>query len=290
MLVGGTLVIETEFDAESALDAIERHRVTNASMVPVQYQRIAAAQQRRPRNLSSLHAVMSCGSPLRADLKKTLFSLFPCGVIELFGLTEGIITTLQPEDAPDRWSSVGKPLIGTDLKIIGDDDREVGAGQPGEIVFRGRIVMPGYLNREQATLEVRWVDERGRDWLRSGDIGLLDEEGFLYVVDRKKDMILSGGQNIFPQDIESVLGRHPGVAEVAVIGARSECWEETPVAVVVPCDASVRRNEIKTWCNERVGHRQRVADVVFVDELPRNSNGKVLKRVLRTRFGDQHYD
>ena len=290
MLVGGTLVIETGFDAESALDAIERHRVTNASMVPVQYQRIAAAQQRLPRNLSSLNAAMSCGSPLRADLKKTLFSLFPRGVIELFGLTEGIITTLQPEDAPGRWSSVGKPLIGTDLKIIGDNGREVAAGQPGEIVFRGRIVMPGYLNREQATLEVRWVDERGRVWLRSGDIGLLDEEGFLYVVDRKKDMILSGGQNIFPQDIESVLARHPGVAEVAVIGARSERWEETPVAVVVAGEASVRRDELKTWCNERVGRRQRIADVVFVDELPRNPNGKVLKRVLRTRFGDLHYD
>lgn len=290
LLVGGTLVIETGFNAESALDAIEKHRVTNASMVPVQYQRLAAAQQRQPRNLSSLNAVMSCGSPLRADLKKTLFSLFPCGIIELFGLTEGIITTLQPEDAPGRWSSVGKPLIGTDLKIIGDDDREVGAGEPGEIVFRGRIVMPGYLNSEQATLDVRWVDERGRSWLRSGDIGLLDEEGYLYVVDRKKDMILSGGQNIFPQDIESVLARHPGVAEVAVIGARSERWDETPLAVVVARDAGVRRDELKTWCNERVGRRQRIADVVFVDELPRNPNGKVLKRVLRTRFGDLHYN
>lgn len=290
MLVGGTLVIQDEFDAGSALDAIAKYGVANMSMVPVQYQRIASEQQRRPRDLSSLRAVMSCGSPLRADLKKTLFSLLPCGVIELFGLTEGIITTLQPEDAPGRWSSAGKPLIGTDLKIIGADDREAGVGEPGEIVFRGRIVMPGYLNRQQATLEVRWVDEHGRDWLRSGDIGLLDEEGFLYVVDRKKDMILSGGQNIFPQDIESVLLRHPAVAEVAVIGASSERWEETPVAVVVPAKSSARREALKAWCNERVGRRQRVADIVFVDELPRNPNGKVLKRVLRTRFGDLRYD
>lgn len=290
MLVGGTLVIQDDFDAGSVLDAIEKHGVANMSMVPVQYQRIASEQQRRPRDLSSLRAVMSCGSPLHADLKKTLFSLLPCGVIELFGLTEGIITTLQPEDAPGRWSSVGKPLVGTDLKIIGADDREAGVGEPGEIVFRGRIVMPGYLNREQATREVRWVDEYGRDWLRSGDIGLLDEEGFLYVVDRKKDMILSGGQNIFPQDIEAVLLRHPAVADVAVIGASSERWEETPVAVVVPADSGARREALKAWCNERVGRRQRIADVVLVDELPRNPNGKVLKRVLRTRFGDLRYD
>ena len=290
MLVGGTLVIQAGFDAGSALDAIEKHGVTNMSMVPVQYQRIASEQERWPRGLSSLSAVMSCGSPLHADLKKTLFSLLPCGVIELFGLTEGIITTLQPEDAPGRWSSVGKPLVGTDLKIIGADDREAGAGEPGEIVFRGRIVMPGYLNREQATLEVRWVDEHGLDWLRSGDIGLLDEEGFLYIVDRKKDMILSGGQNLFPQDIESVLVRHPAVAEAAVIGASSERWEETPVAVVVPRDSSARRDELKAWCNERLGRRQRIADVIFVDELPRNANGKVLKRVLRTRFGDLRYN
>jgi acyl-CoA synthetase (AMP-forming)/AMP-acid ligase II len=228
---------------------------------------------------------MCCGSPLHASLKQEVFRRFPCGVIELYGLTEGVITTLDPEDAEGRWASVGKPLLGTDLRIIDDSGRALPAGTCGEIVGRGRITMPGYYNRPEATAEATWTDEQGRPWLRTGDIGRLDEEGFLYIVDRKKDMILSGGQNVYPTDIELVMLAHPEVAEVAVIAVPSERWGETPLAVVVPktgCELDAAA--LVAWTNERVGRQQRVSGVVLRDSLPRNPNGKILKRELRAEF------
>ncbi|HAN28762.1 MAG TPA: long-chain fatty acid--CoA ligase, partial [Haliea salexigens] len=166
-------------------------------------------------------------------LKRDIFAYFPCGIIELYGLTEGIITTLEPEDAEGRWASVGRPLIGTDLRILDEDSRELPHGVAGEIVSRGRISMPGYWRRDDANAEAEYIDAAGLQWLRSGDIGYVDEEGFLYIVDRKKDMILSGGQNVYPQDIEAVLVQHAQVSDVAVIGIPSARWGESPLALVV---------------------------------------------------------
>jgi acyl-CoA synthetase (AMP-forming)/AMP-acid ligase II len=236
-----------------------------------------------------MQAMMSCGSPLHEGLKQAIFETFPCGIIELYGLTEGIITTLDPEDAQGRWSSVGKPLIGTDILIIGDDDQPCDCGESGEIVSRGRITMPGYWQREDANAEARYVDASGQVWLRSGDIGHLDSQGFLYIVDRKKDMILSGGQNIYPQDIEAVLVTHPQIADVAVIGAPSQRWGETPVALVVPRDPGLEMPALLDWANQRLGRQQRLADCIAVTELPRNPNGKILKRELRKEYGDKSY-
>ena len=225
LLAGGTMVIEKSFDAARVLQTIEQHKITNFAMVPIQLQRLLEVPRQEKIDLSSIQAIMSCGSPLHADLKQELFTrLGNTSVIELFGLTEGIITTLEPEEAEGRMASVGKPLIGTDIKIIGEDDQEAVVGQPGEIVGIGRIVMPGYLNRPDATAEASWIGPDGRTWMRTGDVGTLDEEGYLYIVDRKKDMILSGGQNIYPQDIEAVLITHPAVNEVAVIGVPSDKW------------------------------------------------------------------
>ena len=153
--------------------------------------------------------------------------------------------------------------------------------------------MPGYLNRPEASAESEYIDINGQQWLRSGDIGLLDEEGFLYIVDRKKDMILSGGQNIYPQDIEAVVALHEMVYDVAVIGVSSVRWGETPIALVVPtpgvtlcddCCASIR-----TFANERLGKQQRIAEVIPITELPRNPNGKILKRELREAFKHLSY-
>ncbi len=293
LLAGGTLVIEPGFDAAGSHDTIEREQITNLSMVPIQYQRMVAIQQSEPRDLSSLSAVMSCGSPLQPTLKQELFALLPCGVIELYGLTEGLITTLQPEEAEGRWSSVGRPLPGTDVKILDDDNKELPVGEAGELVSRGRIMMPGYLNREDATRDACWTDERGHQWLRSGDIAKMDDAGFLYIVDRKKDMILTGGQNVYPQDIEAVIATHTSVDDVAVIPAKSDRWGETPVALIVlnedSADKSTDKDEIIAWCNERVGKQQRLADAIFVDDLPRNPNGKILKKELREKYKDLHY-
>jgi acyl-CoA synthetase (AMP-forming)/AMP-acid ligase II len=149
--------------------------------------------------------------------------------------------------------------------------------------------MPGYWQREDANREARFVDECGEVWLRSGDIGYLDEQGFLYIVDRKKDMILSGGQNIYPQDIEAVLVDHPEVDDVAVIGAKSARWGETPIALVVP-RGDLDLEALKNWANERLGRQQRLADCVAVSALPRNPNGKILKRELRREHAERSYD
>jgi acyl-CoA synthetase (AMP-forming)/AMP-acid ligase II len=284
-LAGGTLYVHRRFDPEDFLDTVERERITHTAMVPVQYQRVVESLAARPRDVSSMQAMMSCGSPLLPALRQELFRRFPCGVIELYGLTEGVITTLDPEDAEGRWSSVGKPLVGTDIRLVDEGGREVPPGECGEIVSRGRITMPGYYNRPEATADAVWTDGEGRRWLRTGDVGRLDEQGFLYIVDRKKDMILSGGQNIYPADIEAVLLRHPDVEEVAVIGVPSERWGETPLAVVVPrTGARPDAAAIAAWTNERVGKQQRVSSVTFRDSLPRNPNGKILKRELRVEY------
>ena len=150
--------------------------------------------------------------------------------------------------------------------------------QAGEILMATRFVMPGYLNRDAATQESLYVGPDGTHWLRTGDIGYLDDEGYLYIVDRKKDMILSGGQNIYPQDIEAVIASHDNVEDVAVIGVKSTRWGETPYAIIALRSKTDDADAIKTWTNSRVGKQQRIAGIDIVDEIPRNPNGKILKR------------
>ncbi|WP_421788578.1 class I adenylate-forming enzyme family protein [Hyphobacterium sp.] len=283
-LAGGTLFIRSGFSAADVQEQVRRHRITHTAMVPVQYQRILDDPGFDARAFDTLQYVMSCGSPLLAHTKSAWLEICP-GVIELYGLTEGLITTLDPEDAPGRLASVGKPLPGTDIRILDEQDRDCPTGQPGEIVGRGRIAMPFYHNRPEATQAASWTDKNGQVWLRTGDIGQLDADGFLYIVDRKKDMIVSGGQNIFPKDIETVLIDHAEIADVAVIGVPDEIWGETPIAVIVPTiGASPEPAKIVAWANDRLGKQQRLRGAQLIDELPRNANGKVLKRELRDRF------
>jgi len=290
LLAGGTLLIAERFDAATLWGQLERDRITHLSMVPVMYERMMAVPANERFDVTYMRGMMSAGSPLREPVKAALFERFDCGIIELYGLTEGVITTLDPEDAAERLSSVGLPLLGTDLKILNDDDKECPVGTAGEIVSSGRIVMPEYLGRADATQEALWVDADGTHWLRTGDIGYLDEEGFLYIVDRKKDMILSGGQNIFPQDIEAVIVTHPDVEDVAVIGVKSTKWGETPLALIALKNGKGNSDDIKTWTNEKLGKQQRIAGLEFIDEIPRNPNGKILKRELRKTYKDRVFD
>ena len=291
LLAGGCMYVASQFDEDAFIDLVLRHRITHTAMVPIQFQRVIEALSRRPNaDMSTMQAMMSCGSPLREPLKRAIFQHFDCGVIELYGLTEGIITTLETEHAEGRWASVGRPLLGTDICIVDANDRRLPVNESGEICARGRIAMPGYWRRDDANLAATYVDEEGLVWLRSGDIGYVDSEGFLYIVDRKKDMILSGGQNIYPQDIEAVAAGHPAVFDVAVIGLPSARWGETPVGLAVLRDGDdTDALEIKQWVNERVGKQQRLADLIPVDALPRNPNGKILKRELREEYKDRHY-
>jgi acyl-CoA synthetase (AMP-forming)/AMP-acid ligase II len=293
LLAGGTCVIHRRFDVTTFLQTVNDESITHTALVPIQFQNIIEGIESGSveYDVSGLQAMMCCGSPLHAELKQKVFKHFSCGVIELYGLTEGVITTLEPEHAEGRWSSVGKPLIGTDIQIVGSNDEILSANQSGEIVSRGRITMPGYLNREQANLESCYVDSAGNQWLRTGDIGYFDDDGYLFVVDRKKDMILSGSQNIYPQDIEAVMFEHPAVSEVAVIAASSKRWGETPVALVVlAANVDSTTDEIMQWSNNKLGRQQRVAEVIAIDQLPRNPNGKVLKRELRLICHNKQYD
>lgn len=291
LLAGGCIFVEAKFSEQAFLDRVEADSITHTAMVPIQFQRVVEAAAQRPSlDLSSMQAMMSCGSPLRETLKRDIFRTFDCGVIELYGLTEGIITTLETEHAEGRWASVGRPLLGTDICVVDDEDRVLGANQSGEICSRGRIAMPGYWRRSEADLAATFCDAKGDVWLRSGDIGYVDEAGFLYIVDRKKDMILSGGQNIYPQDIEAVVSQHPAVFDVAVIGLPSQRWGETPVALVVLREGrSDDPQALLDWVNTRVGKQQRLADVILTHELPRNPNGKILKRELRQTYGERSY-
>jgi acyl-CoA synthetase (AMP-forming)/AMP-acid ligase II len=255
------------------------------AMVPVQYQRLLEHPTFERSDHSSLQAMMCCGAPLPVRTKEALFEAFGCGVIELYGSTEGLIATLAPEDARPRMTSVGKPLPSEDIAILGDDDRPLEWGKTGEIVALSRFAMSGYWRNESATSEAFWTDEQGRTWLRSGDVGRLDEQGFLYITDRKKDMIISGGQNVYPADIEAVLMRHPAVADCAVIGVPSERWGETPLALaVLREEARARVEELRDWANAQLGKQQRISAIELRQFLPRNANGKLLKRELRALY------
>lgn len=291
LLAGGTLVIHRRFDAELFLRTTEEEKISHTAMVPIQYQRVIHQMSEQSYDVSSMQAMMSCGSPLHVNVKNAIFEKFPCGIIELYGLTEGIITTLNPEEAKGRLASVGKPLIGTDIAIIDEQGQVLEVNQSGEVVSRGRITMPGYFRRDDASAESVFVDEHSRQWLRSGDIGYVDDEGYLYIVDRKKDMILSGGQNIYPQDIEAELVSHFQVEEVAVIGVSSQRWGETPLALVVPvAGEQLDTVALLAWANARLGKQQRLCDIKLIDALPRNPNGKILKRDLRACYKDLCYE
>jgi acyl-CoA synthetase (AMP-forming)/AMP-acid ligase II len=290
ILVGGTVVVMEAFEARATAALIEHERITHGTFVPLQLERLLALEDLREFRLDSLDTVMCCGSPLSLSVKRDFPARTGCQLIELYGLTEGVCTILAPEDFEAKIASVGKPFLGTDLRILDEQDRELPAGFTGEIVGRGALLMQGYYNREEANAEATWTDVHGARWLRTGDLGQLDEQGFLYIVDRKKDMILSGGQNIYPADIEQIMREHPAITEVAVVGARSRKWGETPVAFVVPAEGrQLEPTDILHWTNARVGKQQRIADVIICGALPRNANGKVLKRELRAQLAAREF-
>ena len=285
---GGTIIIARRFDVVECLATIEQHRVTHTGMVPLQYQKLYESPERQNFDLSSLCASMCCGSALPLWLKTKLSQEWPGDFIELYGLTEGLVTILSPEDLPHKTESVGLPCPGQKLGILSDQGVLLGPDESGEIVGESRFLMSGYLDNPEANDAATWVHPSGARWLRTGDIGRVDDDGFLYLVDRKKDMIVSGGQNIYPADIEGIMFEHSDIAEVAVVGLASAKWGETPVAFVV-ARSEIDVTELIGWTNSRVGKQQRITDVIVVDELPRNPNGKILKRELRDRFAHMNY-
>ena len=286
-LQGCTYVLCTRFAAEDFIETVRRESVTHVMLVPSQIAAILTAPNFSRAALASLKMVCSLGAPLPHEHRQRLQDVLPGAVYELYGLTEGFATVLDGADTAAHPGTVGIPLPFHELRIVDDDGRELPPGRVGEIAGRGPLLMPGY--HRQPELTGRAIVE---GWLRTGDLGFVDTAGFLHLVDRAKDMIISGGVNVYPRDIEEVACRHPAVLEAAVFGVPDPKWGERPVAaVLLRPGASVDAQALCTWINTNVAARfQRVHEVTICAEFPRNVAGKTLKRELRERWADSHAD
>jgi acyl-CoA synthetase (AMP-forming)/AMP-acid ligase II len=283
---GGTVVLMPKFDAEQFLKLSQQHRVTHAMLVPVQYRRLMDRPDFDSYDLSSFQMKFSTSAPFAAALKADILKRWPGGLVEYYGMTEGGGSCgLQAHEFPDKLHTVGRPLPGHDIRLIDEDGKEVAQGEIGEVVGRSGGMMVGYHNQPGKTSEAEWWSPDGLRFIRTGDVGRFDEDGFLTLMDRKKDMIISGGFNIYPSDLEAEIVRHEAVLEAAVVGVPSDAWGETPVAfVALKPGQTVGADELKAWVNGKVGKTQRLADLQIVDGLPRSHIGKVLKRELRDAY------
>jgi long-chain acyl-CoA synthetase len=283
---GGTVVLMPKFDAGTYLQLAEQHRVTHTMLVPVQYQRLMAHPAFDRHDLSAFKFKFSTSAPFGAALKADVLKRWPGGLVEFYGMTEGGGTCiLEAHLHPTKLHTVGRPAEGHDIRLIDDQGREVPPGEAGEVVGHSPSMMTGYHRQPEKTREAEWFDPSGKRFIRTGDVGRFDADGFLTLFDRKKDMIISGGFNIYPSDLEAVLRQHESVADAAVVGVPSVQWGETPVAFVVRRPgAAIDTDGLLQWANAQVGKTQRLAGLEWIDELPRSAIGKVLKRELRDRY------
>ncbi len=286
LALGGTVVLMGKFDAAGYLALAQRHRVTHTMLVPVQYRRIMALADFERHDLSSFQVKFSTSAPFAAALKADVLKRWPGALIEYYGMTEGGGTcVLAAHLHPDKLHTVGCPAPGHDIRVIDEAGREVARGETGEVVGHSPAMMTGYHRQPALTAKAEWFDAEGRRYIRTGDVGRFDDDGFLVLLDRAKDLIISGGFNVYPSDLEAVVSSHPDVADVAVVGVPSSEWGETPVAFVVArAGASLDPEELRTWANGKLGRIQRLAAVRIVESLPRSPIGKVLKRELRAGY------
>ena len=286
VLIGGTTVLLPSggFSSAATLDLMEAERITSVFLVPAQWQLLCADPSLASRDLSALKTMSWGAAPATTALLTRMAEAFP-GVtnVAVFGQTEmsPVTCALSGADALRKIGSVGKPVSIVAARIVDDDMKDVPPGEVGEIVYRGPSVMSGYWQNPEATAEAF----RG-GWFHSGDLVRADEDGFLYVVDRKKDMIITGGENVYCAEVENALAAHPAVAELAVIGAPHERWGETPVAIAVLLPgASLTLGELREWGAARLARYKLPTVLHVVDGLPRNASGKVMKTALRGQFG-----
>jgi acyl-CoA synthetase (AMP-forming)/AMP-acid ligase II len=281
MFLGCGYILHESFDPVAVLRDIAAEQVTHMVLVPAQIIALLGHPDFDPERLSSLEMICSVGAPLHLEHKQRLNAVLPGRFYELYGLTEGFATVLDCRDALRKEGSVGIPPPFYEMRILDAEGRVRAPGEVGEICGRAPVLMPGYYKRPDLTAEVI------RDgWLHTGDAGYVDEEGYLYLVDRIKDMIVSGGVNVYPKDIEEVAAHHPDLTDVAVFGVPDEKWGEVPVAAVVPrAGSKPAPAELVAWINARVGAKfQRVAGVTMLESFPRNVAGKTLKREIRARY------
>jgi len=287
LAVGATTVLSPSggFDPAAMVDLLERERVSSVFFVPAQWAAIVALPGIRDRDLSALRRATWGAAPASTTLLRMMIDTFPqAEIVTAFGQTEcsPVTCLLRGEDSIRKIGSIGTPMINVEARVVDDEMNDVEPGEVGEIVYRGPLVMNGYWNKPAETEEAL----RG-GWFHSGDLVRQDSEGYLFVVDRKKDMIISGGENIYCAEVENTLAGHPKVAEVALIGVADASYGEAPLAVIAPRDPAdpPTAAEIDAFCREHLAAYKRPRDVVIVAALPRNPSGKVLKTVLRTEYG-----
>ncbi len=280
---GGCVSLMHKFDARSYLDLAEALRVTHTMLVPVQYRRIMALPEFDGFDLSSFEVKFSTSAPFGAELKADVLQRWPGGLVEFYGMTEGGGTCiLEAHLHPTKLHTVGHPAEGHDIRLIDEQGREVPAGEAGEVVGHSGGMMKGYHRQPEKTREAEWFSPEGKRLIRTGDIGRFDADGCQTLFDRRKDLISSGGFNIYPSDLEAVMRQHAAVDDVSVVGVPSEEWGETPVAFVVrKAGDGTSADDIRQWANAQVGKTQRISGLRFIAELPRSAIGKVLKRELR---------
>ncbi|MEH6405293.1 MAG: class I adenylate-forming enzyme family protein [Sneathiella sp.] len=283
LFAGGTIIILPEFNSQAFLNIVSKEQITHTFMVPTQFITALADPELDDSDLTSLEAVLCAGSPLRPDTKADVLRRITRNLYELYGFSEGFATMNRPHTQSAKPDSVGTPVLGFDIRILDDDGNELGPGEIGEIAGSGAGMMKEYHGLPELTAPLIWTNSQGRTFIRSGDIGKLDDDGFLYILDRKKDMIISGGLNVFPADIEAIIGENETVRDVTVIGIPHEKWGETPAALVIPNEGASEQS-ILEWSNQRLAKHQRLAVVIFKEDFPRNALGKVLKRELRESF------
>jgi len=287
ILDGGTLLVHPEFKIEPVLDAIETYKITRCFMVPAMLKFVLDQIKSGEADLRSLRIITYGASPIPPELMKEAVDLIGCGFVQMYGMTEigASCTILNPEDHLDfdspRLKSCGKAIAPHEIKIC---DPETGAdlpsGQVGEVVIRTPTLMAGYYKNPEATAKVI-----RNGWYHSGDAGYLDTDGYLYIVDRLKDMIVSGGENIYCSEVEATIAAHPAVADVAVIGVPSQKWgEEVKALVKLETGATLNDAELLAFTRERLAGYKVPKSVEFRDELPRNPSGKLLKTVLREPY------
>jgi len=273
----GLLTLIPRFDPGKVLEVIERDHATTFGGVPTMYAALLHHPDREKYDTSSLNLCVSGGSALPVEVLKGFDEAFGAKVLEGYGLSETTgMGTFNPPDRERKAGSIGVPIGGTEIRLVDDEDNDVAQGEPGELVMRGPFVMHGYWNRDEATDEVM----RG-GWFHTGDIATVDEDGYYFIVDRKKDLIIRGGYNVYPRELEEVLYAHPAVREAAVVGVpHDSLGEEVGAAVVLKDDAQATSDEIRDYMKQHVAAYKYPRVVWIADELPKGPTGKILKREI----------
>ena len=282
LLAGGTVRVMGKFDCARWLGHAQDDRATITMLVPVQYQRLMDFAGFDDFDLSAMALKYCTSAPFSAELKREVLRRMPGGLIEIYSMTEGgVVCLLACHEFPDKLHTVGRPAPGSEMMVLDDADNPVPPGTPGNLIGRSLTMMSGYKNRPDKTSEAQWIDPDGGVWMRMGDIGRVDADGFVELVGRAKDMIISGGFNIYPSDLEAELSREDDVAEAAVVGIASRQWGETPAGFVVLKPGARDCVEILASVNARLGKTQRLSALHVIDEMPRSHIGKLLKTELR---------